>query len=170
MLHWNCPECGRECEPRQRDCPSCYPETVSGARVEVGAKAESAKKDPSSFGKPARESRTAVLEPTQPTQPPPAEPGRMSSSKPPYSDSDSGPPVSNGVSYPVDESGMGGMRVLSVRVTAVAQRTGSREAPPGIPVDQTLSMLSRHVSDARLGRLDGRDADLLDESCLAQGS
>ena len=50
------------------------------------------------------------------------------------------------------------MRVLSVRVTAVEQRPGSLESPPGIPVDQSLSMLSRHVTDARLGRVDAKVA------------
>ena len=56
------------------------------------------------------------------------------------------------------QGGQGGMRVLSVRVTAVEQRPGSLESPPGIPVDQSLSMLSRHVTDARLGRVDAKVA------------
>lgn len=32
MLHWICPECGNECEPSDRDCPSCYPPDPSTAR------------------------------------------------------------------------------------------------------------------------------------------
>lgn len=35
MLHWICPECGRECEPVERDCPDCYPEAA--ALVTMGA-------------------------------------------------------------------------------------------------------------------------------------
>jgi chemotaxis protein histidine kinase CheA len=37
MLHWICPECGRECEPQEQDCPVCYPVEVP---VAVGAVAE----------------------------------------------------------------------------------------------------------------------------------
>ena len=29
MLQWICPECGRECEPDERDCPVCYPSAVA---------------------------------------------------------------------------------------------------------------------------------------------
>ncbi|HEY3742836.1 MAG TPA: hypothetical protein VGL53_23480, partial [Bryobacteraceae bacterium] len=64
-------------------------------------------------------------------------------------------PTSNG--SPVIE-GPGAVRVLSVRVTAVEQRPGSVEAPPGIPVDESLSMLSQHVTDAKLGRVDANVA------------
>lgn len=44
MVHWICPECGLECAPSNRDCPSCYPSrdpaaVVSGgdAQAEVGS-------------------------------------------------------------------------------------------------------------------------------------
>jgi hypothetical protein len=36
MLHWICPECGRECEPTERDCAVCYPvELAATARFPV---------------------------------------------------------------------------------------------------------------------------------------
>jgi hypothetical protein len=31
MLQWICPECGRECEPNERDCPVCYPQAAPAA-------------------------------------------------------------------------------------------------------------------------------------------
>lgn len=37
MLHWICPECGRECEPVERDCPDCYPEAAAAAATLVTA-------------------------------------------------------------------------------------------------------------------------------------
>ncbi|BDC47723.1 hypothetical protein F183_A00390 [Bryobacterales bacterium F-183] len=36
MLHWICPECGRECEPVERDCPECYPDAAASL-VAAGA-------------------------------------------------------------------------------------------------------------------------------------
>src|SRR5690348_10909425 len=33
MLNWICPDCGRECAPTSRDCPSCVPVGVIQAAV-----------------------------------------------------------------------------------------------------------------------------------------
>src|SRR5438045_2235581 len=114
MLHWICPECGRECEPKQRDCPSCYPETAAKSRVEVAAK--SVAKKPGGHS----ESNGAVA-----TLPPP-------------------PP--DALLLGTRQEGDSGVRVLSVRVTAVDQ-------PSGMSVDQSLAMLSR-VTDEALGRIE----------------
>ena len=139
MLHWICPECGRECEPKQRDCPSCYPETAAKSRVDVASR---------SVAKAAA----------------PAARKLVGSSRNGASDGESAsvaiatlpPPTASGHELPSNALAEceGGVRVLSVRVTAVAQRPNSVEAPPGIPVDQSLAMLSRHVSDVAIGRVD----------------
>ena len=36
MFHWICPECGQECPPSSRDCPTCYP-VAETAAVPVAA-------------------------------------------------------------------------------------------------------------------------------------
>ena len=148
MLHWICPECGRECEPKQRDCPSCYPETVAKARIELAAKPVAPTK-PASQGEKLSPANAAVLGAAPRTSQASGE--AMGAKR--VEAVASAPAVSTGqISNPVE--GPGGVRVLSVRITAVEQRPGSAEAPPGIPVDQSLSILSRHVTESRLGRMD----------------
>lgn len=37
MLHWICPECGRECQPEEYDCPKCHPVAVAVGITEAHA-------------------------------------------------------------------------------------------------------------------------------------
>src|SRR4051794_12949199 len=114
MLHWICPECGRECEPKERDCPACYPETAVKSRVEVAAKSAAAKSTTTPISKslPPVESRTAVMDGPQTAGLP--EPGLVGARKAARVDSVLADPLASNGSLPHSGSvieGQGGVRV-----------------------------------------------------------
>jgi hypothetical protein len=77
MLYWICPECGHECSPAIRECPTC-------SAPEIQSLAQSLQSKPISPARPRSEpAKPWVAQELSPVQPPPAAPALVAAKSPP---------------------------------------------------------------------------------------